>query len=207
MPRQKNRSQIRLDLGHGTATTRRKRASQIGPVDPTAEPVTAGAALRRIRAESRDESEKGRWFEQLFLRLALQEPEFEIDEIHRWPDWPERERLTGRDARDIGIDLVAKRPDSGFIAVQCKCYDDGYILGKRDINSFLAESQRGNDAGPVFAHPSVDGSKPAIRGHRKPGHFGRPETGVEFYFKASWRRKDAWTLVRQLRGPHLSTWA
>ena len=41
-----------------------------------------------ICEESRDESEKGRWFEQLFLRIALQQPELEIDGIWRWPDWP-----------------------------------------------------------------------------------------------------------------------
>ncbi len=39
-----------------------------------------------IRAESRDESEKGRWFEQLFMRIVLQQPGFEIDGIWRWPD-------------------------------------------------------------------------------------------------------------------------
>ena len=55
--------------------------------------------------------------------------------------------------------------------------------------------------------PSVDRSNPAIYGHRKTGHFRRPETGVEFYFTASSERKAVWTLVRQLRGPHLSTWA
>ena len=49
---------------------------------------------------------------------------------------------------------------------------------------------------------SVDRSKPAICGHRKTGHFQRPETGVEFYFTSSCRRKEVWTLVRQLRGPH-----
>ena len=32
---------------------------------------------------------------------------------------------------------------------------------------------------------SVDGSKPAIYGHLKTGHFRRPETGVEIYFTAS----------------------
>ena len=30
----------------------------------------AGNILDRIRAESRDESDKGRWFEQLFMRVA-----------------------------------------------------------------------------------------------------------------------------------------
>ena len=68
---------------------------------------SAGEVLARIRNESRDQSEKGRWFEQLFMRIALQEPEFEVAEIWRWPDWPEREALTALDGRDIGIDLVA----------------------------------------------------------------------------------------------------
>ena len=55
--------------------------------------------------------------------------------------------------------------------------------------------------------PSADGSNPAISGHRKTGHFWRPETGVEFYLIGSCVRKVVWTLVRQLRGPHLSTCA
>ena len=33
--------------------------------------------------------------------------------------------------------------------------------------------------------PSMDGSKPAICGRLKTGHFRRPETGVEIYFTAS----------------------
>ncbi len=66
--------------------------------------------LNRIREESRDESEKGRWFKQLFMCIAIQCSELEIDGIWRWPDWPERENLTGLDGRDIGIDLVARHP-------------------------------------------------------------------------------------------------
>ena len=42
----------------------------------------------------------------------------------------------------------------------------------------------------VYCRPSVDGSNPAISGHRKSGHFGRPETAPEFYFKGSCTRKD-----------------
>ena len=52
---------------------------------------------------------------------------------------------------------------------------------------------------------AVDNSQPAISGHRKSGHFRRPETGVEFCFTASRVRKVVWTLVRRRRGPHLST--
>jgi len=32
----------------------------------------AGDILARIRSDSRDNTEKGRWFEQLFMRLALE---------------------------------------------------------------------------------------------------------------------------------------
>ena len=80
----------------------------------------AGFILERIRTDSRDESEKGRWFEQLFMRIALQQPEFEIDEIWRWPDWPQREALTALDGRDIGIDLVARRTTGEWVAIHCK---------------------------------------------------------------------------------------
>ena len=89
---------------------------------------TAGDVLARIRAESRENSEKGRWFEQLFMQLARREPEFEIADIHRWPDWPDRRRLTGLDGRDISIDLVAERTDGDLIAVQAKCYDDKHVI-------------------------------------------------------------------------------
>ena len=52
----------------------------------------AGAVLDRIRLESRDKPEKGRWFEQLFMRIALQELEFEINSVWRWLEWPESEQ-------------------------------------------------------------------------------------------------------------------
>ena len=101
--------------------------------------------LDRIRRESRDASEKGRWFEQLFMRVALQAPEFEVADIWRWPDWPKREALTGLDGRDIGVDLVARRTSGEWVAIQCKCYDDGHVLGRQGIDSFLGGSQN-----PIF---------------------------------------------------------
>ena len=36
----------------------------------------------------------------------------------------------------------------------------------------------------------VDGSNPAICGHRKSGHFGASRDGTWFYFKGSCTRKD-----------------
>jgi hypothetical protein len=55
---------------------------------------------------------------------------------------------------------------------------------------------------------SVDSSKPATDRHVKTGHRGRGgRDQLEFYFVASSVRKSVWTLVRQLRGPHLRTCA
>ncbi len=76
------------------------------------------------------------------MRIALQLPEFEISEIWRWPDWPERMALTGLDGRDIGIDLVARRTTREWVAIQCKCYDERTRLRKGDIDSFLGASQQ-----------------------------------------------------------------
>ena len=47
--------------------------------------------------------------------------------------------------------------------------------------------------------PLIDRSKPAT--------IWRAAETSEFYFVASSVRKSVWTLVRQLRGPHLSTCA
>ena len=102
---------------------------------------TAGEALERIRTESRDTTEKGRWFELLFMRVAQQDPALEIDGIWRWPDWPDREAVTDHDGRDIGIDLVARRITGEWVAIQCKCYADTHILAKGDIDKFLGGSQ------------------------------------------------------------------
>lgn len=103
--------------------------------------LPAGEWLRRIRQNSRTEVEKGQWFENLFARLARNEPEFELEGIWRWAEWPERERLTGLSGQDVGVDLVAKHQDGSWTAVQCKCYEPSYRVTKADVQSFLAGSQ------------------------------------------------------------------
>ena len=108
--------------------------------------LTVAEALARLRRESRDESEKGRWFENLVIRVFRDNPEYEIDGIWRWADWPKREKLTGWDGRDWGIDLVALHRGGGWIAIQCKCYADDARVSKPDIDSFLGATQQ-----PVYS--------------------------------------------------------
>ena len=102
---------------------------------------SAGQLLRRIQTESRTQAEKGRWFENLFLRIARNEPDLEIEAIHRWADWPEREELTGLTGQDIGVDLVAKHHDGTWIAIQCKCYEREHRITKDDVQKFVSGSQ------------------------------------------------------------------
>ena len=101
-----------------------------------------GDVLSRIRREASSEAEKGRWFEHLFMATVRDNPEFDVADIWPWRDWPARERLTGLDGRDHGIDLVAVLGDGAVVAVQCKCYAEDAVIGKPQIDSFLNESAR-----------------------------------------------------------------
>ena len=101
-----------------------------------------GDALARIRRDASSEAEKGRWFEHLFMATVRDNPEFDVADIWPWREWPERERLTGLDGRDHGIDLVAEQADGTLVAVQCKCYAADAVIAKPHIDSFLSESAR-----------------------------------------------------------------
>ena len=102
---------------------------------------STGEVLNTIQSASRTEREKGAWFERLFCALALSDGALEVERIWSWRDWPEREELTGLDARDIGIDLVARTTNGHLIAIQCKCHEPSTYLRKGQIDSFLGGSQ------------------------------------------------------------------
>ncbi len=101
-----------------------------------------GDALERIRRDATSEAEKGRWFEHLFMATVRDNPEFGVAGIWPWREWPGRERKTGLDGRDHGIDLVAELDDGTVVAVQCKCHGESTIVTKPAIDSFLSESAR-----------------------------------------------------------------
>ena len=102
-----------------------------------------GDALARIRRQSGgDVGLMGQWFELLFMQFARQSPEFDVEEIWRWRDWPDRRSRTGLDGRDFGIDLVAKLRSGECVAVQCKCYAENHVVSKTDIDKFMSFSSR-----------------------------------------------------------------
>lgn len=96
--------------------------------------------LNSYRQNSRSEREKGTYFEELVRSYLTNEPIYADLYSHVWmyADWA---KLYSRDAKDVGIDLVAKTRDTDeYHAIQCKCYDESYRLQKSDIDSFFTAS-------------------------------------------------------------------
>ena len=94
----------------------------------------------RIFEKAESSTEKGEWFEHLFMAVAREIPDFAVAEIWTWQEWPDRNRLTGKDGRDKGIDLVAELISGDLVAIQCKCYDREHRVSKPAVDSFVSES-------------------------------------------------------------------
>ena len=117
---------------------------------------TFAGELRTIRERARSEAEKGRWFEALSKRLlSLPETGFQFRQVWFWADWPDREKLTGRNAKDTGVDLVGQDAEGLLVAIQCKCYDDNARVAKPEVDSFLSASNI-HSSGGTGANALVD---------------------------------------------------
>lgn len=96
--------------------------------------------LSKYRQAALTEREKGTYFEKLavaFLKHdAVMKDQFE--DAWLFSDWATSQ---GLNAKDTGIDVVAKIRDSEkFCAVQCKFYAEGEKIQKSDIDSFFTAS-------------------------------------------------------------------
>jgi predicted helicase len=105
--------------------------------------------LDTYRAMSQSEREKGTYFELLVRQYLLNEPAYKAIYAEAWmfSDWA---RANGQDARDTGIDLIARTHKGELHAVQCKLYADTHTLIRNDVLSFIAASGRLWCAGRVF---------------------------------------------------------
>jgi len=117
--------------------------------------------LANYRNRSQTEREKGRYFEELIRAYLRHEARYAdlYSDVWLYSDWARQE---GRDARDVGIDLVAKTKtttktcaetavntcaktntaDESFEyhAIQCKFYAQDHKVTKSDIDSFFTAS-------------------------------------------------------------------
>jgi len=96
--------------------------------------------LNTYRKTAQTEREKGTYFEELIRVYLRHEPTYRdlYSDVWTWSDWA---KLQGIDARDTGIDLVAKTHGTEeFHAIQCKLYAEDHVLSKKDIDSFFTAS-------------------------------------------------------------------
>jgi predicted helicase len=103
--------------------------------------------LNTYRQASQTQREKGTYFEELFCSYLRNEPTYKdlYSDVWFYSDWAREQDL---DARDAGIDLVAKtRGTDEYHAIQCKLYAENYRLKKGDIDSFFTASGK-----KIFSH-------------------------------------------------------
>ena len=100
-------------------------------------------------------------------------------DVERHASFEERFEALDRIVADSGIEVRAADPSAPYAVLS---------PGEAVVVPGQAGNLRAEGASRRVS--SVDGSNPAISGHRKAGHFRRPETAREFYFMGSRTRKD-----------------
>ena len=100
-------------------------------------------AIATVAAASGEQT-GGQWLEDLTVAVSPHVKEWDIAECWSWAEWPERPQVYQRSTRqDVGIDVVARRRDGEYIAIQCKArqLDDagqGKSITKSDLDTFIA---------------------------------------------------------------------
>ena len=90
--------------------------------------------IESIQADVND----GKAFEHFCKWFLLNDPYWktQVDKVWMWDNWPDRW------GPDCGIDLVFKHKNGEVWAVQAKCYNQKYSVSKKDMDTFLSESNR-----------------------------------------------------------------
>lgn len=99
------------------------------------------ALLDKYRKVSFSERDKGERFERLMQAYLQTDPKYayRFKHVWMWSDFPYRKDFGGN---DTGIDLVAMTHEGDYWAIQCKFYQEGSIIDKPAVDSFLSTSGR-----------------------------------------------------------------
>ena len=95
--------------------------------------------IHQLRDTARNTRNQGDRLERL-TKLFLTQDSIQsrlYKNVYLWNEWDGREGFG-----DIGIDLVAENVDGGVTAIQCKFYDEQSTIAKKNIDSFIAASDR-----------------------------------------------------------------
>ena len=96
--------------------------------------MTLDEVLARFREEAQgDKAVLGTRFERLVKRLLTQLPLYRTQFSRVWL-WSELNL-----GHDTGIDLVAEDIHGELYGIQAKCYEDGHVVSKPDIDTFLSK--------------------------------------------------------------------
>ena len=128
--------------------------------------------LAHLREQSRNTRDQGTQFEVAMAALLPHLPDHQFEDAWLWKDWPQRQAVTGLNAQDIGIDIVARVRDSNeYWAVQCKFYDPDSTVTHGDLGTFFTASGREGFSGRLIitttdrwtSHARDHAGKPADR--------------------------------------------
>ena len=117
--------------------------------DTTTESVSKAVAVLEEALtdleENAHEQTDGIWLEDLTRNAAPHIRDWNVDKCWSWEDWPNRDEVMppGTPERDVGIDLVARRRDGAWIAIQVKSrqldeHGEGSPVASDELNKFLA---------------------------------------------------------------------
>ena len=90
--------------------------------------------IRNIRTTSINAKQAGTKFEILVLRWFLATPLYSVKRGWLWADFT---KAIGKEANDLGIDLVLEMNDGEFWAVQCKFYNKSSRIDEDKVSHFL----------------------------------------------------------------------
>lgn len=98
------------------------------------------SVLNHIREHARSERQKGDEFERLMQEYFTEDPDYkdQFSKVYLWKEWAQLRAEF--DGTDIGVDLVAKKHDGTYCAIQCKCYAEDTRVSKPHIDSFISAS-------------------------------------------------------------------
>lgn len=108
---------------------------------------TLGELLAQLHP---DANVRGSQFEHITKWYLQNDPYYahELVNVWLWAECPHRWKK-----KECGIDLIAEHRDGSLWAIQAKAYAEDYYITKKDIDTWLTESNVKNDDGrPKFAY-------------------------------------------------------
>ena len=126
------------------------------------------SVLNYIREHARSERQKGDYFERLMQKYFTEDPDYkdQFSEVYIWKEWAELR--TEFDGTDIGVDLVAKKHDNTYCAIQCKCYAEDTRVSKPHIDSFISASASEIFTSRILVNTGGELGENALRTIRSP---------------------------------------